>query len=224
MTPPIRSKQQGNLIMVYDVKKQFKMLYQPPATPHIVTVPEMNFLAVRGQGDPNVPAGEYQQALEMLYTVAYTIRMSAKAGVALPGFTEYVVPPLEGFWWQPGLDGFDLQRKDTFQWISVIRLPEFATVETVQWAKEAAAAKKKRSFDPVEFYPLTEGLCVQMLHQGPYDAEPASVAAMDSFAVAEGYQLDFSAQRHHHEIYLSDPRRTKPEKLKAVLRHPVRLA
>lgn len=210
--------------MAFDFKKQFKELYQPKAQPTIVDVPAMKFLAVTGKGDPNDPAGQYAQAVAQLYAVAYTIRMSHKTSVQIPGFTEFVVPPLEGFWWQPGIAGVDLNAKDQFQWISVIRMPDFVTADTVNWAKSAAAEKKKQDFTPVNFWSFTERLCVQMLHTGPYDDEPQSVAKLDEFALQQGYQLDFSDERHHHEIYLNDPRRIAPAKLKTILRHPIKPA
>ena len=140
----------------------------------------------------------------------------------LEGYFDYVVPPLEGLWWQEGRQGVDYARKDEFQWISLIRLPEFVTREAFDWAVREAAEKKHLDLSPVEFFPWEEGLCVQCMHLGPYDNEPATVAAMDAYARAQGCELDFSQGRYHHEIYLSDVRRTKPEKLKTVIRQPVR--
>lgn len=210
--------------MPVDFKKQFKELYLPPATPGIVTVPEANFLCVRGTGDPNEEEGAYAHALELLYGVAYTIKMSPKAGHAIDGYFEYVVPPLEGFWWIDGLAGMDVARKADLSWMSCIRLPDFASRDVFGWAIEQATRKKKMDFSPVEYLTLDEGLCVQCMHVGPYDAEPATTAAMDAYAVEKGYVLDFSDVRHHHEIYLGDPRRTAPEKLRTVIRHPIRKA
>ena len=210
--------------MPVDFKKQFKELYLPPATPGIVTVPEANFLCVRGIGDPNEEDGAYAHALGLLYGVAYTIKMSPKAGHAIDGYFEYVVPPLEGFWWIDGLAGMDAARKADLSWMSCIRLPDFATRDVFGWAIEQATRKKKMDFSPVEYLTLDEGVCVQCMHVGPYDAEPATTAAMDAYAVEKGYVLDFSDVRHHHEIYLGDPRRTAPEKLRTVIRHPVRKA
>lgn len=210
--------------MAFDYKKEYKDLYAPKATPGLVTVPPMNFIAVRGSGDPNVEGGSYQDALAQLYGIAYTIKMSKMGGHRIEGYFDYVVPPLEGFWWQDGVEGFDYGRKQNFQWISVIRLPDFVTEDDLVWARAEATAKKKRDFSAVEFLTVDEGECVQMLHRGPYDDEPATVAAMDAFIAEQGYVNDFSETRHHHEIYLSDPRRTAPEKLKTIVRHPVREA
>lgn len=210
--------------MAFDYKKEYKNLYAPKAAPGLVTVPAMNFIAVRGSGDPNAEGGAYQDALEQLYGIAYTIKMSKMGTHRIEGYFDYVVPPLEGFWWQDGVSGIDYSRKQDFQWISVIRLPDFVTGDDLEWAKAEAAAKKKRDFSSVEFLTVDEGECVQMMHLGPYDDEPATVAAMDAFIVEQGYVNDFSDTRHHHEIYLSDPRRTAPEKLKTIVRHPVRKA
>lgn len=210
--------------MAFDFKKEYKELYAPKAKPQIVQVPAMNFIAVRGHGDPNVEGGEYQQALEQLYGVAYSIKMSKKGDHRIAGYFDYVVPPLEGFWWQDGVAGFDYAHKEDFSWISVIRLPDFVTKDDVAWAIGEATAKKHKDFSKVEFLTLEEGECVQMLHVGPYDDEPETVAAMDAFIAENGYVNDFSDERMHHEIYLSDPRRANPEKMKTVVRHPVRRA
>ena len=209
--------------MAFDYKKAYKEFYLPPRTPGIVTVPAMNFLAVRGQGDPNEENGAYKQALGMLYAVAFTIKMSKMSKQhKLEGYFDYVVPPLEGLWWQEGVHGVDYARKADFQWISLIRLPEFVTREEFDWAVQEATAKKKRDFSTAEFRTYDEGLCVQCMHIGPYDTEPETLRQMDVFAAEQGYVPDFTAGRLHHEIYLGDPRRTAPEKLKTVLRHPVR--
>lgn len=210
--------------MAFDYKKEYKDLYAPKAVPGLVTVPAMNFIAVRGSGDPNAEGGAYQDALDQLYGIAYTIKMSKMGTHRIEGYFDYVVPPLEGFWWQNGVEGIDYGRKQDFQWISVIRLPDFVTEADLAWAKAEAAAKKKRDFSAAEFLTVDEGECVQMMHLGPYDDEPATVAAMDAFIAERGYVNDFSDTRHHHEIYLSDPRRTAPEKLKTIVRHPVRKA
>ena len=207
--------------MAFDYKKEYKEFYLPPRTPGIVTVPAMNFLAVRGQGDPNEENGAYKQALGMLYAVAFTIKMSKQK---LEGYFDYVVPPLEGLWWQEDTQGVDYSRKADFRWISLIRLPEFVTKEVFDWAVREATGKKQRDFSAVEFFPWEEGLCVQCMHIGPYDDEPATVAAMEEFANEQGYELDFSEDRFHHELYLSDARRTKPEKLKTVIRQPIKRA
>ena len=207
--------------MSFDYKKEYKEFYFPPKTPTIVTVPDMNFLAVRGQGDPNQEDGAYKQALGMLYAVSYTIKMSKHKP---EGYFDYVVPPLEGLWWQEGVLGVDYTRKADFQWISLIRLPEFVTYEVFDWAIGEATEKKQQDFSPVEFFSWEEGLCVQCMHIGPYDNEPATVVAMAEYAKAQGYEADFGSGRFHHEIYLSDVRRCKPERLKTVIRHPVRKA
>ena len=208
--------------MAFDYKKEYKEFYLPSKTPGIVTVPAMNFLAVRGRGDPNEEGGAYKQALELLYGVAFTIKMSRLGKHRLDGYFDYVVPPLEGLWWQEGTQGVDYTRKAEFRWISLIRLPEFVTEEAFRWALREASEKKQRDFSQVEFFPWEEGLCVQCMHIGPYDDEPATVAAMEEYAREQGYELDFSPGRFHHEIYLSDARRTKPERLKTVIRQPVR--
>ena len=208
--------------MVFDYKKEYREFYLPPKTPGIVTVPAMHFLAVRGRGDPNEEGGAYKQALELLYAVAFTIKMSKLGQHRLEGYFDYVVPPLEGLWWQEGVHGVDHARKAEFRWISLIRLPEFVTKEVFAWAIQEATEKKQRDFSQVEFFPWEEGLCVQCMHIGPYDDEPATVAAMEEYTREQGYELDFSPGRFHHEIYLSDARRAKPEKLKTVIRQPVR--
>ena len=208
--------------MPFDYKKEYKEYYLPPATPQLVTVPTMQYLAVRGKGDPNTEGGAYQQAIGLLYGMAFTIKMCRKAGHDMAGYFEYVVPPLEGFWSQQGTASMDYTRKQDLEWISVIRVPDFVTREEFVWAAAEAARKKKQDFSAVEFLTIEEGLCVQMMHLGPYDDEPASVAGMDAFLAQNGYENDFSAARLHHEIYLSDPRRTAPEKRKTVLRHPIK--
>ena len=210
--------------MAFDYKKEYKEFYLPPKTPGIVTVPVMNFLAVRGQGDPNAEGGAYKQALELLYAVAFTIKMSKVGKHKLEGYFDYVVPPLEGLWWQEGGHGVDYTRKADFRRISLIRLPEFETEEVVRWAVREATEKKQRDFSPVEFFPWEEGLCVQCMHIGPYDNEPATVSAMEEYARAQGYEEDFGEGRSHHEIYLSDVRRCKPKRLKTVIRQPIKQA
>ena len=208
--------------MAFDYKKEFREFYLPPAKPTIVAVPAMNFVAVRGKGDPNEEDGEYTRSLNMLYGVAFTIKMSYKGSRSIDGYFEYVVPPLEGFWWQPGVTGVDYARKDRFEWVSAIRLPDFVGTDDFAWAIDEATRKKKADFSKTEFLTIEEGLCVQCMHLGPYDDEPATVALMHGFMEAEGYELNISDERHHHEIYLSDARRTAPEKLKTVIRHPIR--
>ena len=208
--------------MAFDYKKEYKEFYLPKKKPEIVDVPAMNYIAVRGTGDPNREDGDYQKAIGLLYAIAFTIKMSKRGGHQIDGYFDYVVPPLEGFWWQEGVEGFDYTSKELFHWISVIRLPDFVTRDDFAWAIAEATAKKKQDFSRVEFLTIEEGLCVQMLHIGPYDDEPGSVAMMDAFIAEQGYGNDFSDTRLHHEIYLSDVRRTAPEKLRTVLRHPIR--
>ena len=209
--------------MAFDFKKEYKEFYLPKDTPSLVTVPPMNYLAVRGRGDPNEEGGAYQQALGLLYGLAYTIKMSKLSDRQIEGYFDYVVPPLEGFWRQDGVTGgIDYARKADFRWISLIRLPDFVTREDFAWAQAEAARKKKTDFSPVEFLPYEEGLCVQCLHLGPYDTEPATVARMHAFLEEQGCALDITEERYHHEIYLSDPRKTAPEKQKTVIRHPIR--
>lgn len=208
--------------MAFDFKKEYKQFYMPKNRPEIVNVPKANYIAVRGKGDPNNPDGEYQQAIGILYAVAYTLKMSYKTDYKIRGFFEYVVPPLEGFWWQDGLDGVDYGNKDAFHWISVIRLPDFVTKKDFEWAVETATKKKKTDCRNAEFLTVDEGLCVQMMHIGSFDNEPESIAVMDEFLETQGYENDISAERLHHEIYLSDARKVAPEKWKTVIRHPIR--
>jgi len=210
--------------MAFDFKKEYRDLYQPKTKPSIVEVPLMRFLAVEGTGDPNAEDDAYKKALELLYGIAYTLKMSYKTNHAIPGFFEYVVPPLEGFWWQPGVNGVDYSDKSSFNWVSAIRVPEFVTNAEFAWAVESATAKKGLDFSPVQLLEIDEGLCVQCMHIGPYDDEPATVAAMHEFAESQGYVPDFSNVRRHHEIYLSDPSKADPAKMKTVVRHPVRKA
>ena len=208
--------------MAFDFKKEFKEFYMPGDRPEIVTVPRMNYIAVSGEGDPNEEGGAYKAAVGVLYALAYTLKMSYKSDYRIEGFFEYVVPPLEGFWRQEGVEGIDYGDKAAFQWISVIRLPDFVTEKDLDWAKESCLHKKKLDCSAAEFWTLDEGLCVQMLHVGPYDAEPASVARMDEYLREQGCENDFSDGRLHHEIYLSDPRKAPPEKWRTVIRHPIR--
>lgn len=208
--------------MPFDFKKEYKEFYMPKGKPEIVTVPKMNYIAVRGKGNPNEEDGKYKKSIELLYGIAYTIKMSKKGDHKIEGYFDYVVPPLEGFWWQENVDGIDYSHKENFQWISVIRLPDFVTKADFDWAIEEATRKKKMDFSKVEFLTLEEGLCVQCMHSGSYDDEPATVAAMDKFIADNGYENDISDTRRHHEIYLSDARKVAPEKLKTVIRHPIR--
>ena len=208
--------------MAFDFKKEYKEFYIPKKKPSIVKVPRMNYLAVRGQGDPNQEDGEYKASIGLLYGIAYTIKMSKKGDYQIDGYFDFVVPPLEGFWWQEGIIGMDYAHKDSFRWISVIRLPDFVSENDFSWAIEEATKKKKTDFSKVEFFSYDEGLCVQCMHIGAYDEEPVTVALMHEFMEQQGYVLDITEQRMHHEIYLSDARRVAPEKLKTVIRHPIR--
>lgn len=208
--------------MVFDYKKEYKEFYLPPKKPEIIDVPAMNFVAVSGAGDPNDESGDYKDAIGILYSIAFTIRMSAKGGHEINGFFPYVVPPLEGLWQQDGAASIDWSRKEDFRWISMIRLPEFVTEDVFAWALQEAEAKKKRDLSAAEFFAYEEGLCVQCMHIGPYDTEAETICRMENFALEQGYALDLSKDRLHHEIYLSDPRRCAPENLRTVVRHPVR--
>ena len=208
--------------MAFDYKKEYKEFYMPKNKPSIVSVPKMNYIAVRGNGDPNAEDGDYKAAIGILYAIAFTIKMSKKGNHKIEGYFDYVVPPLEGFWWQSGMDGIDYAHKEDFQWISVIRLPDFVTENDFKWAVAEATEKKKQDFSKATFLTVEEGLCVQCMHIGPYDAEPATVAMMDQYLAENGYENDFSDERRHHEIYLTDARRVVPEKLKTVIRHPIR--
>jgi hypothetical protein len=208
--------------MAFDFKKEYKELYMPQNKPGIVTVPPTNYIAVRGQGDPNQEGGEYKRSIELLYGIAYTIKMSKKGDHRMEGYFDFVVPPLERFWWQEGVAGVDYEHKEGFRWISVIRLPDFVTEEEFEWAVQEATRKKKLDFSKAEFLHCQEGLCVQCMHIGTFDTEPATVSLMYTYMEQQGYVLDLSEKRLHHEIYLSDARKVAPEKLKTVIRHPIR--
>ena len=208
--------------MAFDFKKEYKEFYMSKSVPEIVTVPKANYIAARGMGDPNQEGSAYQSAVSILYAVAYTLKMSYKTDYRIEGFFEYVVPPLEGFWWQKGVDGIDYGDKSTFHWISVIRLPEFVTKKDFDWAVEEAARKKKLDCSLAEFLTIEEGLCVQIMHIGPFDHEPSTVALMDQYIAENGYANDMNENRLHHEIYLSDARKAAPEKWKTIIRHPIR--
>ena len=208
--------------MAFDYKKEYKEFYLPPKKPVIVTIPKMNYIAIRGKGDPNEEDGEYKRAMSLLYPIAYTLKMSPRSGKETEGYFEYVVPPLEGLWWQESIDGFDLKRKNLFNWISLIRLPEFFSESDVDWAKEEVKRKRDLDTSSLEFFTYKEGLCVQMMHIGSFDNEEESVKLMDEFIKKEGFENDFSPLRLHHEIYLSDFRRTAESKLKTVIRHPIK--
>ena len=225
--------------MAFDLKKEYKEFYMPKNKPEIVKIPPMNYVAVRGKGNPNVECGDYQQAISILYAVAYTLKMSYKTDYKIEGFFEYVVPPLEGFWWQgeqhpvdaemrtdrtdrrENIKGIDYSNKDTFNWISVIRLPDFITEKDFAWAVQTATRKKKIDCSPAEFLTIDEGLCVQIMHQGSFDSEPATVALLEDYLKEQGYENNINEQRLHHEIYMSDARKVAPEKWKTVLRQPI---
>ncbi|HCW28613.1 MAG TPA: transcriptional regulator [Roseburia sp.] len=226
--------------MAFDLKKEYKEFYMPKNKPEIVKIPPMNYVAVRGKGNPNVECGDYQQAISILYAVAYTLKMSYKTDYKIEGFFEYVVPPLEGFWWQgeqhpvdaemrtdrtdrrENIKGIDYSNKDTFNWISVIRLPDFITEKDFAWAVQTATRKKKIDCSPAEFLTIDEGLCVQIMHQGSFDSEPATVALLEDYLKEQGYENNINEQRLHHEIYMSDARKVAPEKWKTVIRHPIK--
>lgn len=208
--------------MAFDYKKEYKEFYMPKDQPSIVNVPSMNYIAVQGKGDPNQDDSEYKQSVGLLYAIAFTIKMSKKGEHRIAGYFDYVMPPLEGFWWQEHIRGVDYSRKEDFNFISLIRLPDFVTQTDLEWVVAEAEKKKEKDFSKVEFMTYEEGLCVQCMHIGSYDNEPATVEKMHAFMIAQGYELDINDKRFHHEIYLSDPRRVVPEKLKTVLRHPVK--
>jgi len=208
--------------MAFDYKKEYKEFYLPQREPSIVEIPKMNYLAIRGKGNPNEENGEYKATIELLYTIAFTIKMSYKGSHKIQGYFEYVVPPLEGLWWQEGkTDGIDYTQKDQFHFISMMRLPDFVTKEEFDWAIQEATQKKKKDFSKVEFLTYDEGACVQCMHIGPYDTEPETIEKMEEIMQENGYELDFNQGRYHHEIYLSDPRRCEASKLKTVIRHPI---
>ena len=208
--------------MAFDYKKEYKEFYLPKKKPEIVTIPKMNYIAVKGCGDPNKEDGEYKNSISILYALAFTIKMSKLTDYRIEGYFDYVVPPLEGFWWQQGVTQIDYSRKDAFQWISVIRLPDFVSEKDFNWAKQQVKTKKGIDCSNAQFLTIEEGLCVQIMHIGSYDDEPETITLMDKFIKENGYINDFSNTRMHHEIYLSDARRVAPEKLKTVIRHPIR--
>lgn len=208
--------------MAFDYKKEYKEYYMPKSQPSIVTVPKMNYLAVRGKGNPNDEDGEYKKSIELLYTIAFTIKMSYKGDYQIDGYFSYVVPPLEGFWWEEGKCEIDYSHKEKFSFISVIRLPDFVTKKDFDWAIREATHKKGKDFSKVEFFTYNEGVCVQCMHVGSYDDEPTTIKLMESFAKENGYAIDMNKNRYHHEIYLSDPRRCNVNRLKTVIRHPIR--
>lgn len=207
--------------MAFDYKKEYKEFYMPASKPSIVTVPKMNYIAVRGKGNPNEESGEYKNSIGLLYAIAFTIKMSYKGSHKIDGYFESVVPPLEGFWWQDGSAEIDYANKDGFHFISLIRLPDFVMKADFDWAVQEATKKKKTDFSKAEFLTYDEGVCVQCMHVGSYDDEPKTVALMHEFMAANGYKIDINESRYHHEIYLSDPRKCAVEKIKTVVRHPI---
>ena len=208
--------------MAFDYKKEYKDFYMPKNKPSIVEIPKMNYIAVRGKGNPNDEEGEYKKTIGLLYGIAFTIKMSYKGTHKIDGYFEYVVPPLEGFWWQDGRVGIDYNQKEELNFISIIRLPDFVTKKDFDWAIEEATKKKKQDFSKVEFLTYDEGICVQCMHVGSYDNEPATVELMHKYMEENGYVLDITDKRFHHEIYLSDPRKCNENKLKTVIRHPIK--
>lgn len=208
--------------MAFDYKKGYKEFYMPKNKPSIIDISKMNYIAVRGKGNPNDENGKYNKSIELLYGIAYTIKMSYKGDYKIDGYFEYVVPPLEGFWWQDGIKGMDYNKKEELNFISIIRLPDFVTEQDLEWAIKEAARKKKTDYSKVKFFIYDEGLCVQCMHLGSYDNEPATTKLMEDFARENGYKIDITDTRFHHEIYLSDPRRSETAKLKTVIRHPVK--
>ena len=208
--------------MAFDYKKEYKEFYMPKNKPSIVEIPKMNYIAVRGKGNPNDEEGEYKKTIGLVYGIAFTIKMSYKGTHKIDGYFEYVVPPLEGFWWQDGRVGIDYNQKEELNFISIIRLPDFVTKKDFDWAIEEATKKKKQDFSKVEFLTYDEGICVQCMHVGSYDNEPATVELMHKYMEENGYVLDITDKRFHHEIYLSDPRKCNENKLKTVIRHPIK--
>ncbi len=208
--------------MAFDYKKEYKEFYMPKNKPNIIEIPKMNYIAVRGKGNPNEENSEYKQTIGLLYSIAFTIKMSYKTSHKIEGYFQYVVPPLEGFWWQDGIDGLDYNKKEDMEFISMIRLPDFVTKEEFDWAISEATNKKKQDFSKVEYLTYDEGLCVQCMHIGSYDNEPATIEMMKSYVNENGYEIDINNNRFHHEIYLSDPRRCDESRLKTVIRHPIR--
>ena len=208
--------------MAFDYKKEYKEFYMPKNKPSIIEIPRMNYIAVRGKGNPNEENSEYKQTIGLLYSIAFTIKMSYKTSHKIEGYFEYVVPPLEGFWWQTGIDGLDYNKKEDMEFISMIRLPDFVTKEEFDWAINEATNKKKQDFSKVEFLSYDEGLCVQCMHIGSYDNEPATIETMKTYVEENGYEIDINNNRFHHEIYLSDPRKCDESRLKTVIRHPIK--
>ena len=207
--------------MAFDFKKEYKEFYLPPVTPTLVDVPPANYIAVRGMGNPNDEGSEYKDSIGLLYGIAFTIKMSKKGGRQIEGYFDYVVPPLEGLWWSENGE-VNYAHKEAFHFISMIRLPEFVTRADFDWAVAEATRKKKTDFSKVEFFHYEEGRCVQCMHIGPFDSEPITIGKMKAFAEQQGLSIAMDDVRRHHEIYLSDPRKTAADKLKTVIRYPVK--
>jgi len=208
--------------MAFDYKKEYKEFYMPKNVPSIIKIPKMNYIIVKEKGNPNEENGDYKKSIGLLYGIAFTIKMSYKGARQIEGFFNYVVPPLEGLWWQEGSNTIDYQKKETFHFISMIRLPDFVTKEDFDWAIKEATEKKKQDYSKVEFFTYEEGTCVQCMHIGSYDEEPKTLELMHQLMIEQGYELDITEKRFHHEIYLSDPRKCAPNKLRTVIRHPIR--
>ena len=207
--------------MAFDFKKEYKEFYLPPVTPTLVDVPPANYIAVRGMGNPNDEGSEYKDSIGLLYGIAFTIKMSKKGGRQIEGYFDYVVPPLEGLWWSENGE-VNYAHKEAFHFISMIRLPEFVTRADFDWAVAEATRKKKTDFSKVEFFHYEEGRCVQCMHIGPFDSEPITIGKMKAFAEQQGLSIAIDDVRRHHEIYLSDTRKTAADKLKTVIRYPVK--
>lgn len=212
-----------------DYKKEFPDLYLPKTKGMIIDIPPIPYIMVRGKGDPNEENGAYKQTMQILYGLSFTIKMSKKGTHIIEGYHDYVVPPLEGLWWMNDLDYIDFEHKEKFEWISMIRLPDYATKEVFDWA--CGELRKKHpeiDFSHTTYEVFEEGICAQIMHKGPYDEEPATIEKLHRFIEEEGYVVDVDSiattgqLRKHHELYLSDPRKSKPENLKTVIRLPIR--
>ncbi len=208
--------------MTFDYKKEYKEYYMPKNEPNIIKIPKMNYIAVKGKGDPNKENSEYKKTIELLYSIAYTIKMSYKSIYKIEGYFKYVVPPLEGLWWQENKTEIDYSRKEDFCFISLIRLPDFVTKKDFIWAVEEATKKKKRDFSKVELLTYDDNLCVQCMHLGSYDEEPKTIKKMYEYIDKNNYEIDINKERFHHEIYLSDPRKCNINNLKTVIRIPIK--
>lgn len=208
--------------MTLDYKKEYKNLYLPKEEPELVRVPAMKFFAMEGSGDPNEEGGSYSKAVEILYALSYALKMSGRGDYKIDGFFEYVVAPLEGLWWMDDtVSGIDYRNKSGFRWISMIRQPDFVTEKIHQWAVTQVMKKKKVDASPSKLWTYEEGLCVQIMHRGSFDDEPRTVLKLENFLKESSYRNDIGDLRKHHEIYLSDPRKSEPEKMKTVIRHPI---